>query len=421
MEYKIFYSWQNQNKETRKFIDNQLKKTKSYMKNEYNIKINIIDSPTKEEAGSPDICEKILEQIMTCDVFIGDLTPIIKQDDSNKLISNPNVMYETGIAISTIGESRIILLMENDNKNNKVDDLCFDINHNRISPISIKNENFYKSLSEWIKTSIEHLTAQKFIDDFVVKDLINDIVVVYNNFFRMIYTYTEYYPMNFNNLSKDDISHKLSFQYLNIFQVRRDYSAMIRRISRAIKELTNNSRYRKLVYELVLFCNALNDYNNLNLKSKYKFFEEVEVNNQLTYILGSNEQFYIKKTTNYSDIKDSHFFREDTYLLSIIDKESSYCFIDIFLKDSIDKTIKSLEQAYINRDGKLYAEQENIYYKNLPLYIININNIDKYSEIIYKIIYHINNILDILKINPTDIIHGKSTQGYLISFVNQPN
>jgi len=422
MEYKIFIAWQNQNKKVSTFIKKQLKKAKEEMLNRHNIHIHIIFSPTQEESGSPFIFEKILEQIVTCDVFIGDLTPIFKTPEG-KLISNPNVMYETGIAISMIGENSIILLMENDNNTNKIDDLCFDINHNRITPISLSNDNLYKLLCDWIKVAIENSISQKFVDSFIVKDLINDIVVVYNNLFRMIYPYTNYYSPKFNEIAEIEIIEKLSSNYLNVFQVRKDYSSIIERSSKRIKELNNISRYKNLVRELIKFCNNLSDYNDINIRSSYNFFKEVRVDNESIYALQNSGSISLEKTENYDIIKDSLFFRQDTYILNILnsnDKNLPHSImVDIFIKDSITNALEYVDELLDSSGKSIYQMKGADLYNNIPIYTIsNKENIKKYSNLIYMIISSINKILNILKLSPTDGIKDKNKQGYLISFIN---
>ncbi|WP_160670507.1 TIR domain-containing protein [Clostridium sp. C8-1-8] len=422
MEYKIFIAWQNQNKNVTNFIRNQLRKAKKHMLSKYGISINIIFSPTQEESGSPFIFEKILEQIMTCDVFIGDLTPIYKTPEG-KLISNPNVMYETGLAISMIGENGIILLIENDNNTNKIDDLCFDINHNRITPISLNDNNLYKELCDWIQVAIENSIAQKFVDDFIVKDLISDIVIIYNNLFRMIYPYTDYYSPKFNEVSESEIFEKLSCKNLNVFQVKRDYSLIISRISKKTKELSNINRYKRLVQELVLLCNTLSDYNDINIRSSYNFFKKIKVDSASIYGLTDGNGINLDGIENYDVIKDSLVFRQDSCILTVIndtnENTTSGSMFDIFIKDSITNAIQSVDEALVNYDSFTSHVKGTNFYMNIPIYTIsNEQNITKYSNLIYTIISSINNILNILKLKPTDIIHGTNKHGYLISFIN---
>lgn len=87
MTYKVFLAWQSQNKKTASYIKNQLDKAAKLLK-EQGTTIDVIKSPTQEDAGSPNINEAIWKQIQGVDIFIADLSFV-----SRVRTSNDNVMY----------------------------------------------------------------------------------------------------------------------------------------------------------------------------------------------------------------------------------------------------------------------------------------------------------------------------------------
>ena len=137
MKYKVFLAWQSQNRTTSKFIKAQLKKSVALL-SERGYDIVLIERPTQEDSGAPNINSVIWEQISDSDVFIADISNIIQNDQT--IISNPNVMYELGIAEALLGAHRTILLCD---ENTPVDKVAFDINHNRISSIKTSNTNLF--------------------------------------------------------------------------------------------------------------------------------------------------------------------------------------------------------------------------------------------------------------------------------------
>ena len=106
MTYKVFLAWQSQNKKTASYIKNQLDKAVKLLK-EQGTTIDVIKSPTQEDAGSPNINEAIWKQIQGADIFIADLSFV-----SRVRTSNDNVMYELGIADALLGANRTIILAD---------------------------------------------------------------------------------------------------------------------------------------------------------------------------------------------------------------------------------------------------------------------------------------------------------------------
>ena len=87
--YRLFQAWQNQEKKYTNFITNIIQQVVE-IERKKDIEIEVIRFPAQDEAGSPDVVNMVWEQIASCDLFVGDLTAIAKNED--QCISNPNVM-----------------------------------------------------------------------------------------------------------------------------------------------------------------------------------------------------------------------------------------------------------------------------------------------------------------------------------------
>lgn len=186
--YRLFQAWQNQDKAYTDFITRIIHDVVE-METKEGIDIEVIRYPAQDESGSPDVVDMVWEQIADSDIFVGDLTGITQVGDHT--VSNPNVMYEVGIADALLGEKRVILLCSKDTDISK---LAFDINHKRISQLNKNNTRAADFLHEWIDAAILECDVQQVQKDFVFKDLYDDLYVVYNNLMRIIhaedYTYS---------------------------------------------------------------------------------------------------------------------------------------------------------------------------------------------------------------------------------------
>ena len=105
--YRLFYSWQNDRKETKSVIMSALKNVKDRLAKE-GIDL-FLDQDTRERIGKRNIDAEVLEKIRKCDIFVADLTPVItyippkEQHDLPKHMPNSNVMYEYGYALHAKG------------------------------------------------------------------------------------------------------------------------------------------------------------------------------------------------------------------------------------------------------------------------------------------------------------------------------
>lgn len=149
MKVSIFYSWQSNlpNKTNRSFIQAAIEVALKEINKDNRI-VACIDRDTKDELGSPDIRTSIFNKINHSKFFICDIS--INENQ----MPNPNVLIELGYAIKTLGWSKIICLFNS--QTGKIEDLPFDINHNRVTAYTPNSEN-KKRISEIISLNISDL------------------------------------------------------------------------------------------------------------------------------------------------------------------------------------------------------------------------------------------------------------------------
>lgn len=123
----------------------------------------VLDHDTKGIPGAPGIVETILQKIDSCSVFVADITFVAKND--YKLFPNSNVLIELGYAIKSIGDTRIVCVM-NSSFGKPKDGLTFDLAHKRW-PITYHME---ETTAEDSKKSVEMALIGS------LRDAITDII-----------------------------------------------------------------------------------------------------------------------------------------------------------------------------------------------------------------------------------------------------
>lgn len=132
---KVFWSWQSDHlgKISRHFVRAALEEAITALNAEP--EINEADRPEieldhdrKGVPGSPDLASTILNKIAASQVFVADVTPVGKVvGTSKKRLMNANVAIELGYALSSIGDARLIMIMNAAYGNRG--DLPFDLSH----------------------------------------------------------------------------------------------------------------------------------------------------------------------------------------------------------------------------------------------------------------------------------------------------
>lgn len=123
----IFYAWQAQRPEkwNRYLIEEALDRAlKDLAQDDQTPTQFTLDQDARDALGAPEISAIILRKIEKCSVFVADVTPVGTLVNG-RATPNPNVLFELGYAWHTIGENRIILVLND--AFGQPEDLPFDI------------------------------------------------------------------------------------------------------------------------------------------------------------------------------------------------------------------------------------------------------------------------------------------------------
>lgn len=130
----IFYSWQSDlpRESNWSLIRAQLREAINKVEEQHpDISIQL-DEATRGLPGSPHIPTAITDKIREADFFVCDVSTINRDDPKARKSPNPNVVFELGYAVATLGWGRIIMLTNTEF--GALSDLPFDFDRHRASP-----------------------------------------------------------------------------------------------------------------------------------------------------------------------------------------------------------------------------------------------------------------------------------------------
>lgn len=170
MPIRIFYSWQSDQPQNRRFVRSALDSAIEELREDSTLdeaqRDVVADQDTQGVPGSPAIADTILGKIRSANVFLADLTFMpssgIKGERSSP---NPNVMLEYGYALHALGESKVIGVFNE--AHGSPAELPFDLLHRRwpirfnlASSRAPDKERQEKTLKESIKIAIRSVISQ---------------------------------------------------------------------------------------------------------------------------------------------------------------------------------------------------------------------------------------------------------------------
>jgi len=112
MKRKIFYSWQSDlpNNTNRGLIERAAESAAKKIRDDDSLAVEpVIARDTDGHPGAPNIAEAIFDQIDTSDIFLADVTFVAKVGTDR--VPNSNVLVELGYALSRLGKSKMLLVM----------------------------------------------------------------------------------------------------------------------------------------------------------------------------------------------------------------------------------------------------------------------------------------------------------------------
>ena len=160
----VFYSWQSDlpNSTNRGFLESVLEQAIKKViadgelaeaKRDERLQL---DKDTKDIPGTPPIADAIFDKISSCEIFVPDFS-FVGSTDNGRLLPNPNVLIEYGWALSTIGHSRIIPIMNAAYGDVSAETLPFDMRHLR-RPITY---SLAKDASPKVKANVKRTLVQR--------------------------------------------------------------------------------------------------------------------------------------------------------------------------------------------------------------------------------------------------------------------
>jgi hypothetical protein len=141
--FKVFYSWQSDlpNGLNRGFIDKGLQYACAKLTTTQGAAVEaVVDRDTLGASGAPDIKEMILAKIADADAFVADIS-IVNQPEGDptssvRLSPNPNVLVETGYALSCLGPEALVLVCNS--YFGQIERLPFDLRGMRLLQYSLQ-------------------------------------------------------------------------------------------------------------------------------------------------------------------------------------------------------------------------------------------------------------------------------------------
>ncbi|MCH5158454.1 MAG: hypothetical protein J1F33_04570 [Clostridiales bacterium] len=185
MQLDVFYSWQSDLPETKKYISNCLNNIAKEQFGEHSIRIS---RDARNSNGSVNLAETLFRKISQSVIFVADLS-IINAEFKGRKCCNPNVLLELGYAINNLGIENILILF--DSKYGNVEDLPFDIRQNKI--IKFNSENNNKFLKNTLKAEISQILSNinPTIYDYLYSEINNRIISHLMEFTKIFYYESE--------------------------------------------------------------------------------------------------------------------------------------------------------------------------------------------------------------------------------------
>jgi len=114
ISFTVFYCWQSDLRSAcnRTFIQNALESAITELNQDASLFYNVgIDQDTLNVSGSPKIDDTILSKIDNSHAFVADVSLVNSTVSDVRPSPNPNVLFEFGFALHSMGWERIVLVM----------------------------------------------------------------------------------------------------------------------------------------------------------------------------------------------------------------------------------------------------------------------------------------------------------------------
>lgn len=252
----IFFSWQSDLdlKRNKNFIEGCIKTAISEFNGENELLVNFnLDKDTSGEPGNPEIINIILNKIDSARMFICDLS-IINSDYYGRKTPNPNVIFELGYAIKSLGWEKIICVVNQEF--GLAEDLPFDIKHRRLLGYNFQSKEKQaekKKIVAAIKANLTILKGRGLLhdelEDYFKRDIDTEFLTIINHLRKIVLN-----QINSNllsdtelvlNLSKEELKTNISNRDILGFHLFKNFEVNCRSLKKQIDNVISVSNFKK--------------------------------------------------------------------------------------------------------------------------------------------------------------------------------
>ena len=324
MRASVFYSWQSDlsPKTNRYYIEDVIKKSLKTINKDNRI-IAYIDRDTKNELGSPNIQSSVFSKINHSKFFICDVSIC------GNSCPNPNVLIELGYAIKVLGWNKIICLFNSNTGD--IENLPFDINHNRITPYNPIENKDKQRLSDIITHSISSLLDKgklyNPIEDHIKKKIDYLFLQIERNIINLVNFEQEVNystrPTELAGLSKENLAELLVNSQTLGFYYLLDYEDTQQKLEQILNQLLSCSYFydswRAIVIELIDWIDMWTHSTDLNYSPNL-----LEIKNESQYRIQNMNSVNLSNPINSVLLLKHHKDNEYTVIQSGFLTQSNY-------------------------------------------------------------------------------------------------
>lgn len=362
----VFFSWQSDlpNKTNRNLIESSIKKAikNTGQKNVFS-PITEVDRDTKGVLGSPDIVDSILSKIDKCGLFIADIS-IINQNIDGKKTPNPNVLFELGYAVKSLGWERIVCVFNSDFGN--ISDLPFDLRNRRILTYETTNlpdtkRELSKVFQQIIEKNFEVLEQTREISDYYSIKIYSCFIDIISKIINVLYGNDT--PSSIENISKILNTNTVDIQKM------------------APKQWLGFNLFGSYDEQLNILINELDRITSINIFNTRLYIPLIQLIKEL-----KSHNLFINRNANFDKFKTKKCAKE---IYNLIHPKGNDRFPNRYI---LGKKINNNENLVVSfNDIKRKDHIQNA----LCYYILEDSLINYYCTHYTNIIKYINNFIDI--------------------------
>ncbi|ERJ89002.1 hypothetical protein HMPREF1989_00101 [Porphyromonas gingivalis F0566] len=365
----IFFSWQSDldTKKNKNFIENCIKKAISEFNKENNLLADfIIDKDTSGEPGNPDIIRTILNKIDNSRMFICDLS-IINSGCECRKTPNPNVIFELGYAIKSLGWEKIICIFNQEF--GSVEEFPFDIKHRRLLGYNLSSKDKQEEKNKLvaaIKANMAILRDRGMlyneVEDYFKKDIDTEILTILNHIRKIVLLKTNKNLMLdiglVLNLSREALRQSIANRSILGFSLFKNFESNADSIKKQIENISSIHNFKKeKIVVVIKIKDWLDRYNACTNGRNFQdlFLKEEEESNGFQTIPSEDKELPHRmilgkvlskerlQVVDFGDIKYKHRIHSIMYLHHI-----NPAYIDMYsnlLFDFIEITNEWLDET----------------------------------------------------------------------------